>query len=366
MIMSVTSKTKLFFTYLPLMKSFKADTQSVNFKHIEEVIKRFDIDKAHGIDISLPQPHIPLVGDTYDSACLKIAIYGMETRQWGDLVKVMSSNVNELIVSKDCDNWVNGLQYWNDPRSNTFHAFIKRLLLSLYGDEHDEIVAKSIVYGQYDSYVRWKKIPFVEKKLIESESDDYKRMESYYTVLKKASTVFDGDSFQKIRCLNPNLILMFSWRPELSFTGYKEIKQTNYLKLFHSEDEHNKYILMVPHPFRMKFLHKSYDDYVGIIKSELLNIYSQDDFKFKPVSERVGKQIFIGELANYMATLDSQFKISHSDIQACLKYNGYIADNETEYGNNGVGIISLLRSSYKYYQSKGDYNTESNILRFLI
>ena len=364
-IAKVTSKTKLFLTYLPLVKSFNADIQSVNFKQIEELINRFDADKAQKVDTSLPQPHIPIVGDTYDSACMKIAIYGMETRQWGDLVKVVRSDIKELIINKDCDNWINNLEYWNDRRTNTFHAFIKRLLLSLYDYSHDqETIAKSIVYGQYDSYVRWEKIPFVENNLITGNDRD--GMKTHYNELKRASTIFDGDSFRKITCLNPDVIIMLSWRPKISFSGYEVIKENNDIKLFRSIAGYHKYIIMVPHPVRMKYLHKSYDDYIGIIKSELLNIYHQDDFKFKPMPERVDKHVFIGELANYLSTLDIQFKISHSDIQACLKYNGYKAGNGTEYGNNGVGIRSLLKSSCQYYHNKGDHNTESNILRFLI
>lgn len=155
--MSVSSKTKLFLSYLPLVRMYQQDiSKSVDFQHIEEIIKRFENPK--NVDVSLPQPHIPIVGNAYDLANIKIAIYGMETRQWGDLVKVVRSDIKELIINKDCDNWINNLEYWNDRRTNTFHAFIKRLLLSLYDYSHDQkTIAKSIVYGQYDSYVRWEK-----------------------------------------------------------------------------------------------------------------------------------------------------------------------------------------------------------------
>ena len=361
--MSVSSKTKLFLSYLPLVRMYQQDiSKSVDFQHIEEIIKRFENPK--NVDTSLPQPHIPIVGNAYDLANIKMAIYGMETRQWGDLVDVMKNDIRELIVSKDCDNWVNNLEYWNG-RYNTFHAFVKRLLISLYDSEYEpETVARSIVYGQYYSYVRWEKIPFVENKLI--KGDDSVKMQEYYSQLKEASNIFDGDSFQKINCLNPDIVLVLKWEPKMSFNGYELRKQYDHFKIFQSKDIEKRYILMIPHPRGFCSCKKNPEHFIQIIKTELLNIYKKEDFKFESNQETLSKQAFIGELANYISTHDTQYKISHSDIQMCLKYNGYLADKGIEYGNNGAGIKNLLKSSCKYYHDNGDSDTENNIIRHLL
>ena len=361
--MPISAKTKLFLTYLPLVKSFEERLKSVNFTEIDKIIKGSG--SVKDVDSTLPQPHIPLVGETYDYAKLKIAIYGMETRQWGNLIDVMNTNINELITSKDCDDWINGMQYWNDSRTNTFHAFIKKLLITLYDQTpqiNHEYIAKSIIYGQYDSYVRWEKIPFVEKNIIKGSNREI--LKSCYKELKKASGIFDGDSFKKINSLDPDIIILLSWRSNISFDGYVIKKQTEYYKLFECADQSHKYILMVPHPNRMKYLGKSHDNYVNIIKSELSHLYDSSFFVIDE-PKQVDKCQFIGELANYVATLDLQLKLSLADIQSCLKYNGYKAANGTEYGNNGVGIPTLLKSSCSYYHNMNDFETENNIKKLI-
>ena len=99
------------------------------------------INDIQGVDpTGIPEPHIPVFGETYEKCKYKMVFCGMETYGWGELKNFIQNNPDELVTASDYT--INELEYlkWRKNDHATFWGFILKFLSAFYKVDFQDIV----------------------------------------------------------------------------------------------------------------------------------------------------------------------------------------------------------------------------------
>jgi hypothetical protein len=246
------------------------------------------------IDIKgMPAIHIPVIGNTYgDSKYRRIAIYGMETKEWKKMAELKSA-WDTGDAYKYLTEYFQSMKIFNNVKANSFFGFIIRFLSSLYEcddkfsissfkEKHQDIL-QSFIWGNINSFERR------NMNLGKTESDQ-KEPDNWRTIRQKSKEIFDMHLFSAadkynaendqlrymLETCNPEMLLILYWDfnmgvwLEKSYNISWEIKDSeNHFCYAHiKNDKIDTHVYKCDHPNHIKFDNKNFVDVINRIKND--------------------------------------------------------------------------------------------------
>ena len=352
------------------------------------------INDIQGVDpTGIPEPHIPVFGETYEKCKYKMVFCGMETYGWGELKNFIQNNPDELVTASDYT--INELEYlkWRKNDHATFWGFILKFLSAFYKVDFQDIVNPQ-------------KYPDLLKSFIWANANSIERYE--VTACKEGA---DQSSWLKVKEASKNLDnlnhIINVAKPHVVFILYKDADENfflkegictkaygvntddrkNYLRIddkelgysYYYRRDSDTHIFHMPHPryFGVKY---GFEKYISSIleKIQLYNIWpelpSSDNNEWfidnEPSNDKSSieyKRIFIADLAKVL--VEHKMIMSGNELRELFNQNKINTSYGTPYSNTpsgNRGIHKVISSTWKYYESIGDHQTAYNIARAFV
>lgn len=359
----------------------------------QKYISKF-INDIQGINpTGIPEPHIPVFGETYEKCKYKMVFCGMETAGWGDLQNFIQKKPNELVTASDYT--INNLEFldWRKNDHTTFWGFILKFLSAFYKvDFHD--------------LVNHKKYPELLKSFIWANANSIERYEvtacgegadkSSWLRVKEASKNLDNLN-HIINVAKPHLVfILYKYASEdffLKETGLSEAyginisDRKNYLRLENKELGYSYYyrrdsdthIFHMPHP-RYLGIHYGFEKYISDIlekiqqyhiwpklpSSDCKEWFINNECSFSKSSIEY-KRVFIADLAKVL--VEHKMTMAGNDLRVLFNRNNIYTSKGSPYSktpSGNRGIHKVISSTWKYYESIGDHQTAYNIARAFV
>jgi hypothetical protein len=336
-----------------------------------------------GIDIKgLPAIHIPVIGNTY-AEYRKIAVYGMETKDWKNMTDLKS-----MQDTGDAYNYLTedfkSMKIFNNMKANSFFGFVIRFLASLY-EYDDKFRPSSFIKNHQDilqSFI-WGNINSFERRNmnIGKVESDQKEPDNWKSVRQKSKEIFDmhlfaatdkynsGDDQLRyiLESCNPEILLILYWDfnmgiwLEKNFNISWEIRDNkNHFCYAHIKtDKIDTHVYKCNHPNHIKFDNKNFMDIIGRVKNDFrkrftvsfykLEItYLTKDNNFILKDERVIKSINEDVSVFICLSLENEINIGFE----CKKSN--ISENEFR------GLMDIIQEN-SFYKNSLEVKTVSNL-----
>lgn len=354
-----------------------------------ELIRTF-ISEIRDLDLTgIPEPHLPVFGESYEKCSYKIAFCGMETKGWGDIRDFVGRDPEELVTAGDYT--INDLEYlgWMSNYHATFWGFILQFLSSFYqipfadlAAGKDPAVLKSFIWTNVNSVERFE----VTAKQNKADFESWKKV-------KEASRPFDSIN-HILRAGNPKLVLILSSQTPHEFFldpstcpyGMDVSNRRDYLRLdneklgyrYYFRRDTGTHFFFLPHPTYMGlYSGNGFEPYVNGIISDIRNyriwshlpgvdtdIFSAGEI-LKDKCSMSYKRQFVAHLAAFL--IDNDSVMSGKELQELFNRNGILTSHGYEYGRDGGrGIHRLITNVWQYYHDAGDFQTAYNIARAFV
>ncbi len=224
--------------YIPLIQDFRRDLEASSL---------------HALDV-MPQPFLPLFGDSYERSALRMVIVGQDTKGYRSLKSFLEqesaepgSGLKEALSEFQNRKFIN----WGKHR-HTFFGFVMMLMAELHGVQNWGMmkrdacreVLSSFAWGNGNAVEYW--TSSVSKGRVPL---------TIWQAVRKAGARFDGIK-HLVQALSPRVILVL-WKkmsPASYFAGYEytTMQEKQGVKHYRIPSEDID-IFQAPHPNRMKF-----------------------------------------------------------------------------------------------------------------
>lgn len=334
-------------------------------------------------------PHLPGVGNCYESAKYKIAFCGWETYGWDSLTTFMNTSTENLVTITDSCITDNEYLKWPSNYHATFWGFVLKFIAKFYN-----VYFENLINNKYPELLHsfiWANSNSIERYEVSSQESNYEDWEK----VKNASYKFD-DLNHVINSCSPKLVLIlynnaredyFLNNSSLSnIFGINIRDKSNYLSIENSEKKYSYFyarnsrthIFKMPHP-RWIGLYSGIgiDNYIDYLINDIRNYKvwdslpaSFDDWNLKETknidkSSMEFKYHFIASLAHLLT--NNNMVMKGSELQTTLNTNNILTCYGSQYSSNGGrGVFTLIRNAYKYFYKKKDYQTSYEIARSFV
>jgi hypothetical protein len=183
--------------YIELLRAFLSQTGDIPDKDLT----------------GLPAPHIPVIGTGYESAKVKMAFYGIETKWWARSMVEFKNKfltnpetgyayLTELFTPQNIIKWSKG----------TFFKYIIGFLGKFYGKSIKEIKSNEqllkipFVWGNINSLEEWK----VTAKANGVKQDVYNKVKNSSKIFDCSSADTKGPTYILREC-KPDIMLILNW-----------------------------------------------------------------------------------------------------------------------------------------------------------
>ncbi len=269
-----TITREYFATYTPLVKQFCEN------KDVREIAKKYPFNEHN----CAPAPFLPIIGNGYYTAPIRVAIYGMETLRWHDLSKFIEKfQAGSLPKVKSYTDGIEGVvnprhiesRFLNNyalpwHEKNNFWGFVYSVIAGIYGVKEKEIkerpdLLRSFIWGNVNAYERYDQTP----QDVKMEKDDWQKVFKasecfnsaqlllpythpqimvvfHWAMTRKWLTGKDGD-------WEPSEIIPFEWQDfsvEHSLTEEQTKNLVHYIRCYYLV-ESKTFVLRTMHPSRM-------------------------------------------------------------------------------------------------------------------
>ena len=352
------------------------------------------INDIQGVDpTGIPEPHIPVFGETYEKCKYKMVFCGMETYGWGELKNFIQNEPEKLVTASDYT--VNELEFlgWRKNDHATFWGFILKFLAAFYKVDFQDIVNP-------------KKYPELLKSFIWANANSIERYD--VTASKEGA---DQSSWLKVKEASKNLDnlnhIINVAKPHVVFILYKDANENfflkegigtkaygvniddrkNYLRIddkelgysYYYRRDSDTHIFHLPHPryFGVRFGFSKYINSI-LAKIQQYHIWPElpssdnnewfidNDSRYCKSSIEY-KRIFIADLAKVL--VEHKMTMAGNELRVLFNQNGINTSNGSPYSNTpsgNRGIHKVISSTWKYYESIGDHQTAYNIARAFV
>ena len=352
----------------------------------EDLIRQF-IDKIKDLDLTgIPEPHLPVVGETYVRSRYKIAFCGMETLGWG--------NIEDFVKREPCDSVtasdyvIDTLEYLGYPKNYhaTFWGFVLKFLSKFYNMPFEQLTsgeAKDVL----KSFV-WMNANSIERYSTSAEKDGADQ--GSWQKVKEASLPFDNLNHM-LRVASPKVVFILSssvrenYYLDLNSMGLQVDNSKDYLRItneglnyqyFYRRDTET-HIFYLPHPTYVgAYSGRSIDEYVDSVIADLKNygVWERFPEENTPLFDNGDdvdmdsmdfKRMFIADLAKTLVR--NNCVMSGQELQHILRRNNIHTSYGCEYGTDGGrGIHKTISTVWTYYHDAGDYQTAYFIARAFV
>lgn len=353
------------------------------------------LDGIRGMDVTgIPAPHIPIMGQNYETAKYKMAFIGMETYDWEDINEFCVIANEDLKKAVTCyeDN-INKLRYlkWASNYSSTFWGFIWKFLANFYSIDFNDLI-NAISHKDILTSFIWGETNSIERYQVTAGPRNVNP--EIWKAVKRSSICFDSVN-NLIKSVAPKLIFILNRNVDKEYIlnddavracgvpvdNKKEILSLNIdekMKIrYHYLRDDNVHIMALPHPTWMGvYSGYSIDFYVEKVISLIkqLNIWNslpttKEDWKGKVdeinISTIEYKRRFIADLASTL--MKNRMVMSGQQLQLLLKINNVLTSSGCNYGEKGgPGIHHLIAKVWEYYYNNKDFQTAYNIARAFV
>lgn len=317
----------------------------------------------------MPEPHLPVIGMDYWHAKYKIAFFGIETNQWGDMTSfVKEALANPENVSRRNQSSLDNLEClnWTNNFHSSFWDFIILFLASFY-----KVNVSDIRSGKYPELIRsiiWGNTNAIERYSLQAQNNGVDV--EVYDKIKKQSKIFDHAS-HLIDIVRPKVVLILNWGEDESWvinnkTDYHYYTLNKHMVYYYNRVT-NTHIFQLHHP-RSIF---SRDGFPSIISELLEKMNSFHIWKTLPNSEKdvlceeedsnmfSRRNKLIADIAE--ALIKSHSVMCGQQLVEILNRNGIRKDNGDQY-YEGRGIYKVISNAWHYYHdSLKDEQTAYNI-----
>lgn len=225
---------------------------------IEEFCKKMEPLQVPDID-RIPEPFLPLFGERYACAPVRIAIIGQDTRKWGDLNVFLRSA--DCWETKICDERFSEFEEhaftgWGVQRQ-TFWGFVMKLLADFHGQDDWGAMKKGAMSEVLDSFA-WANCNSIE--LYKSSARSLKIEKNLWTQIQAAGKHFDKFKHH-YEVLKPDVALILHRELDMKsyFEGFsppERVFSDNRFEQYKIEDVKTM-ILHLPHPQSMNRIEKT-------------------------------------------------------------------------------------------------------------
>lgn len=333
-----------------------------------------------GIDIKgLPAVHIPVVGSSY-GVYRKIAIYGMEGKDWKDMSELKSAwdtgdaykYLTEDFIS------MNLFDNFKKVKTNSFFGFIVKFLARLYDIEWDEKggmislkdkeesqrILQSFIWGNIHTLERHNKDKN-KKESDEKEPDNWKK------IRKESKKIFDMHLFVSqeeydpckdqlrymLETCRPEVLLILHW--DFNFGTWLEknynttwiiADRKNYFCYAHIKtDKIDTHVYKCDHPRNMKKRGENFVDIIDRIKNALNRILIRSFYE-QWIQEYLIKN------NSFISTNGRTIKLINNDISIFLDISSkdeLLIGFENKNSNIEEKLVKILnREHFNKYFSK--------------
>ncbi len=339
-------------------------------------IKKF-LKSIEGINVEgIPEPHLPCIGEEYQTAKYKLAFYGIETNGWGELSDFIKAgkkgSIHALHRGKNEIDDLNHYYYFRNNFKTTFFDFVLQFLCGFYNihsvedlistPQHVKIL-KSIIWGNTNS---------IERFEVSAEEAEV-QFENWLKV-KEASKIFDTPE-PVISFLKPNIIIVMNWNEKEEWlTDVGDIKEPEKLGdhlLYYNKPDTNTHIFWVAHPrwIAINFGFKKFiTKIIKHIKQKQIFTILPESYESAFISE---SQVFdMSEKREYIYKL-SKFLTAEKKVMSGRELSEHFNRNNitTEYGTyyaGGRGIYTFISQAYKYFDESGETEKAKSIARAFV
>lgn len=225
-ILDKDSVTREYFaTYAPLVKQFCDEVSKAikleDYSPIPTINEKGE--EVSGKNLA-PAPFLPIIGNGYYTAPIRVAIYGMETLRWHDLSKFVKKFQNGSLAK--VKSYTDGIEGVVNPKHiesrflnnyalpwherDNFWGFVYSTLAGIYGVKEKEIkerpdLLRSFIWGNVNAYERYDQTP----KDIDMPKDDWQKV-------FKASECFNS-AHLLLPYTCPQIMVVFYWKMPLDW-----------------------------------------------------------------------------------------------------------------------------------------------------
>ena len=241
-------RAKYTFMISPAVKSSDSLRQRYE-KHYTEAVGAFLRDVSDINPTGIPEIHLPLWGNGYETADLRIAFIGRDTRGWGDMAAFLDaarSDIKTAIFRSESEFLELPFTRWTNNFGTSFWDTVMRFLAAFYGisdwktlkrREHDTILQK-FVWANTNAVEQW-------GVTAAHNNADY----NSWARLKTASEVH-LDSFVSIRdVFQPHVAIVMHWEAPSRYWGCDlQWQRIGAYANYAFDDSHNVHIFHTAHP----------------------------------------------------------------------------------------------------------------------
>jgi len=224
---------------------------------IEEFCEKMEPLKVPDID-SIPEPFLPLFGERYACAPVRIAVIGQDTRTWGDLKSFLrsadswESTICEKRFSEFEEHAFTG---WGAQRQ-TFWGFVMKLLADFHGQDDWGAMKKGAMSEILDSFA-WANCNSIE--LYDSSAKSLGIEKHLWDRIRAAGKHFDKFKHH-YEVLKPDVVLILHRGLDMEsyfedFNSPEKVFSDNRFEQYEIEGV-NSTILHLPHPGSMNRIEK--------------------------------------------------------------------------------------------------------------
>lgn len=234
-----------------IIKKYQKSYQPIVSKFIND-IKDLDVD-------GIPEPFLPVFGESYHSSDIKIAFCGMETNSWGELSNFINREKSSF-QAKDCQ-WhaddFSDVLYGKNGGLRTFWSFVTQFLAIYHASDRESIIKndlimQSFVWGNCNSIER---LEVINKNLNHGKKPV---QHETWAKVKDASAHFDHGK-HIINIFKPDLMIITYWSPDESYLTksmgpVKLRKQISEYLLYMEFEETDTRVIWTAHPSYLRRL----------------------------------------------------------------------------------------------------------------
>lgn len=338
-------------------------------KRYIQLLKEFLEKIPKDIPMGMPSPMIPCVGELYDFAKLKIAIYGMETRGWVNLVELVGMSAEDAFTKLTEQFRNQAFLEWTNNFHTSFWDFILIFLKNVYHVEsveklvdcHENLL-RSFIWGNVDSLERYE---------VSAEGNGVDL--NVWEKIKECSISFDKAYHILNSCL-PDVFIITCWQAneKVFFDNENLVKESlgEHIEYFYIEKT-KTHVYKIAHPgyFAKKSLFKSsIEVLVNDLRKRCPDIcaetaFNQEQYDAKMMEEISDCRTFVGNLAVFLAS--NRCEMSGRELTDLLNRN----KNKTTYGTLYGGdrnVYNLIRESYRWFRQKGELQKSNAIVKAFV
>lgn len=158
----------------------------------------------------IPEPFLPLHGQLYETADVRIAFVGMETHGWGDthdFIVDINNNIDQVMFRHFEEFDELEFRFWGSNFGNSFWDFNFKFLAAYHGIDNWKVVKS----GKHEDILRsfaWGNTNSIERYHITAKKNSVE-YDNWLTV-KKASKKFDAAS-HILKILRPDIMVILNW-----------------------------------------------------------------------------------------------------------------------------------------------------------